>query len=298
MTQGSEMQASFGEFLPATATATTDLYAQLAFDPLSYTIWGDDTGFDDAGDNASNTMGDMASISPLATAHLGSSYGDMDTLSRPGGGEAAWAREINMDGTAGPATYSSASTTAASSAPTTTPLSASTSGTTPLSASTTSTSLPTSKTPKRSPSSTTTASPGPKPTLRSASRAPKNSTAHKRGGSSESASSRRSRASHNSVERQYRDRLNAHFESLLDALPAPSAADDQDAPGAAGERRRRRVSKGEVLDMGRRRIRDLEERRASLRGERDGLRGELERLGEVCKEEDGKGKGVEDGADG
>ncbi|KAF4968744.1 hypothetical protein FSARC_3873, partial [Fusarium sarcochroum] len=88
--------------------------------------------------------------------------------------------------------------------------------------------------------------------LRTASRAPK-----KRGAAaaqprhpSESMEEVKARAAHNQVEQQYRKRLNTHFERLLAVLPAPGTEG-----GIANDRR---VSKAEVLDLARERIRALE----------------------------------------
>ncbi|KAF7562645.1 hypothetical protein G7046_g1487 [Stylonectria norvegica] len=91
----------------------------------------------------------------------------------------------------------------------------------------------------------------PKPTsqakLRTASRAPKKRTANTRHKPAASTEESQARATHNQVEQQYRKRLNAHFELLLQALPEPDAATE-----------RRRVSKVDVLDRARRRIGELE----------------------------------------
>jgi hypothetical protein len=92
---------------------------------------------------------------------------------------------------------------------------------------------------------------------------------------------RRARQSHNLVEKQYRNRLNQQFESLLAVLPAErsrksisegktrergtggavSVADDDD----------RRLSKAEVLDLARQRILALEQECMKLRSERTEL---------------------------
>ncbi|KAF5019313.1 hypothetical protein F66182_8687 [Fusarium sp. NRRL 66182] len=103
--------------------------------------------------------------------------------------------------------------------------------------------------------------------LRTASRAPK-----KRGAAaaqprhpSETTEEVKARAAHNQVEQQYRKRLNAHFERLLAVLPAPGTEG-----GIANDRR---VSKAEVLDLARERIRALEKQTARLERERRELRG-------------------------
>lgn len=130
--------------------------------------------------------------------------------------------------------------------------------------------------------------------LRSASRASKN-TGHNPPATD---AERKNRASHNQVEKQYRNRLNAHFERLLDALPEnmrsykAAAPDDEEGGGGGGSggvgsvggragsevEDMRRVSKAEVLEIARRYIEMLERECAALEGERDELRGSMERL--------------------
>ncbi|KAI0971796.1 hypothetical protein F4678DRAFT_75367 [Xylaria arbuscula] len=109
--------------------------------------------------------------------------------------------------------------------------------------------------------------------LRSASRTSKN-THHNPPATAEE---RKSRETHNNVEKQYRNRLNAHFESLLSALPERMQSSEGDEGGDldAGDRR---VSKAEVLEMARRHIKALERECAALEGERDELRDNMERL--------------------
>ncbi|XXH04914.1 hypothetical protein Hte_011336 [Hypoxylon texense] len=118
--------------------------------------------------------------------------------------------------------------------------------------------------------------------LRSASRTSKN-THHNPPASAEE---QKNRETHNQVEKQYRNRLNAHFESLLDALPetmqAGEGEGEDDGGGRGGEAALdltdRRVSKAEVLDMARRHIQALERECAALEGERDELRNNMTRL--------------------
>ncbi|KAM6513431.1 hypothetical protein FALCPG4_015854 [Fusarium falciforme] len=114
--------------------------------------------------------------------------------------------------------------------------------------------------------------------LRSASRASKNS----RDKPNDAPEERRARASHNRVEKQYRNRLNAQFESLLNALPAQARhsgngnGDDNEHDGANDLGRR--VSKGEVLEMARKHIQALERERNQLERENHELEGSLRRL--------------------
>ncbi|KAJ9413150.1 hypothetical protein QL093DRAFT_2569919 [Fusarium oxysporum] len=67
------------------------------------------------------------------------------------------------------------------------------------------------------------------------------------------------RASHNRVEKQYRNRLNAQFESLLNALPT-------------------KIGKGEVLEMARKGIQALERENNELQRENLELQGSLRQL--------------------
>ncbi|KAI1484268.1 hypothetical protein K445DRAFT_7001 [Daldinia sp. EC12] len=125
-----------------------------------------------------------------------------------------------------------------------------------------------------SPGSTSSASNSGKSRLRSASRTSKN-THHNPPATAEE---QKSRETHNQVEKQYRNRLNAHFESLLEALPETMQAGEGDDDGEALDLTDRRVSKAEVLDMARRHIQALERECAALEGERNELRNNMERL--------------------
>lgn len=106
--------------------------------------------------------------------------------------------------------------------------------------------------------------------LRTASRAPKRysqSTARK---PAETPEEVKARAAHNQVEQQYRKRLNAQFERLLAVLPQLEYDEDgMDEDGGGGEGGGRvgmekRISKAEVLDLARRRIKALEKERVAL----------------------------------
>ncbi|KAF4416482.1 Allergen Fus c 3 [Colletotrichum fructicola] len=126
------------------------------------------------------------------------------------------------------------------------------------------------------------------PRLRSASRTSKNASQKP----AETAEERRTRASHNLVEKQYRNRLNAQFEGLLNALPeqvrGPASTGDGGGGGGGGgggdesdpqpADQERRVSKAEVLDMARRHIKSLERERDELQRERGDLLRNLEMM--------------------
>lgn len=121
--------------------------------------------------------------------------------------------------------------------------------------------------------------------LRSASRTSKNSYTKP----SDTPEERRTRASHNLVEKQYRNRLNAQFESLLNALPENIRAggDGEDSDGAPVDWGDRRVSKGEVLEMARKHIETLEQERDMLEREKNELQGSLHQLKNSISEGEG-----------
>lgn len=260
--QPTETQTSFNEFIPP--TSTIDLYAQPSFDPLSYTTWADPQSLENAGPNPNTTMSGLIT-SPVAEApsRLGSSYGDNTTTTSysspgemsPGGSE------LNFSGTTGLANHDSPASTPSS--------------------------RHQDKKVKKS-SDTNTTGPSPrkkqpaKRELRSASRTSKN--AHKR--PAETTEELKSRTSHNIVEKQYRNRLNAQFESLLHTLP-------EDVRRSRGDEER--VSKAEVLDMARRHIEALEAGREALTSERDELREDLDRIKEAYAGHAGGGEFVGDG---
>ena len=121
--------------------------------------------------------------------------------------------------------------------------------------------------------------------LRTASRAPKRysqSTARK---PAETPEEVKARAAHNQVEQQYRKRLNAQFERLLAVLPQPDYDEEgMDEEGGEGGGSRmgmeKRISKAEVLDLARRRIKLLERERATLERQKDELLGSVGRMQE------------------
>lgn len=78
----------------------------------------------------------------------------------------------------------------------------------------------------------------------------------------------RGRTNHNQVEKQYRNRLNGQFESLLNKLP-----NDDDRDGAKS-----RVSKAEVLMLAKRHIVQLEQEKTMLEEQRMELENGVEEL--------------------
>jgi hypothetical protein len=136
--------------------------------------------------------------------------------------------------------------------------------------------------------------PRPATQLRTASRAPKKYACPPPRKPTESAEDVKARAAHNQVEQQYRKRLNAQFEGLLAVLPPPEHADEDDDAGSQGIAGaggggsggggdgigEKRISKAEVLDLARQRIKVLERERASLERQRKELAGNVGRLQE------------------
>ncbi len=97
----------------------------------------------------------------------------------------------------------------------------------------------------------------------------------------EKADDKKPRGSHNLVEKQYRNRLNAQFEGLMLALPEnlrsqASGGEGQETPAADAVEKR--PSKAEVLEMARIHIQSLEQERDVLVRDRDRLRDNVERL--------------------
>ncbi|ESA43283.1 hypothetical protein GE21DRAFT_4433 [Neurospora crassa] len=133
--------------------------------------------------------------------------------------------------------------------------------------------------------------------LRSASRAPKNIQPRPE----ETPEERKSRNSHNLVEKQYRNRLNAQFERLLAVLPDSVRSSMTMIGGCGGDPDgvngnggggsvipgqhpsldfsiERRLSKAEVLDMSRRYILSLEKERDTLEREKEQLMHSIDQL--------------------
>ncbi|MBE3041821.1 helix-loop-helix domain-containing protein [Candidatus Bathyarchaeota archaeon] len=118
--------------------------------------------------------------------------------------------------------------------------------------------------------------------LRTASRAPKKysqSTARK---PAETPEEVKARAAHNQVEQQYRKRLNLQFEKLLNALPQADQEDDgdEDDNGRTAGGVDKRISKAEVLDLARRRIKALERERAAFEKQNEELVAEMRKMQE------------------
>ncbi|KAL1899059.1 hypothetical protein Cpir12675_001616 [Ceratocystis pirilliformis] len=124
--------------------------------------------------------------------------------------------------------------------------------------------------------------------LRTASRAPKKQKPPVRR-NSESFEESRAREAHNQVEQQYRHRLNSHFERLLATIPMSEYHGETDMmadeEGGSPDRRaaaragiEKRISKAEVLEMGRTWIEKLTKECAELRSEVEELRAENKKL--------------------
>lgn len=122
--------------------------------------------------------------------------------------------------------------------------------------------------------------------LRSASRTSKN-VANK---PDETSEERRTRNAHNIVEKQYRNRLNARFEGLLNVLP-PSLRSSSSGNGESEVR----LSKGDVLDMSTTYIRTLENQCSQLEKEREELSSNIDRLHSMLTND---GRSIRDGFSG
>ncbi|KAK0649765.1 hypothetical protein B0T16DRAFT_410673 [Cercophora newfieldiana] len=101
------------------------------------------------------------------------------------------------------------------------------------------------------------------------------------GGNNESAADAvtagRIRHSHNIVEKQYRNRLNAQFERLLAVLPARYETDEEEqGQGRRGDVPDKTISKAEVLGMATQRIKVLEQQNRELLARQDQLMWDLE----------------------
>ncbi|KAK4044384.1 hypothetical protein C8A01DRAFT_12199 [Parachaetomium inaequale] len=146
---------------------------------------------------------------------------------------------------------------------------------------------------RKPPSSTAAAAAAPAgPSLRTAARRVKRPAPSPKPG--ESPAHQRARTNHNLVEQQYRHRLHARFEALLDVLPEGILDGDEDdgnyhwgvgkrrgggsgsGGGVAGKKTNRRMSKVDVLSKAERVIRFLEGDIERIRREMEGMRRERE----------------------
>lgn len=87
------------------------------------------------------------------------------------------------------------------------------------------------------------------------------------------------RASHNLVEKQYRNRLNDQITNLLASIPDQVIDAEIKAPGEEG--RTRRISKAEVLLLAKKHIETLESENKSLNDKVEDLEGNVRRLKEA-----------------
>lgn len=115
-----------------------------------------------------------------------------------------------------------------------------------------------------------TPNPTPGQTLRTAARRIKRAEPIAKPG--ESLQEQRTRTSHNLVEKEYRNRLHGHFESLLSVLPGEGITlegEEDASPGqtSASQNQHKRLSKAEVLEKARLHIQYLEDDRAKRKRE-------------------------------
>ena len=115
------------------------------------------------------------------------------------------------------------------------------------------------------------------PAMRTATR--KRSAAESASKPGESPQEHQARATHNQVEREYRNRLNGYFERLLKTLPDDSEGSDgtNDGQPRPENGQRRRLSKAEVLQKARGHIQDLEAETTRRRMEISEMRMMLQR---------------------
>lgn len=109
---------------------------------------------------------------------------------------------------------------------------------------------------------------------------------------------KKTKGSHNLVEKQYRNRLNAQFDGLMSALPDTlksqgGALELGEVPNS--EVADRRISKAEVLDMARMHIQHLEQERDLLAHEQNELRETIEKIKEECAREESAQGDMDDG---
>ena len=117
-----------------------------------------------------------------------------------------------------------------------------------------------------------------KPKLRSASSLSKNFGYR----SSETPKERKERDSHNMVEKMYRNRLNAQYESLMNSLPpemqSPAHTTAAGGQGASSDQADKPLSKGEVLEKSTAYIHELERNHARLIEENEAMSRNIERI--------------------
>lgn len=86
------------------------------------------------------------------------------------------------------------------------------------------------------------------------------------------------KTSHNMVEKQYRNRLNGQFSTLLGVLPPDLVAAEVEGYVRDGASAEKKVSKAEVLVLARSRIENLEREKRELEGGKNALFQDMQRL--------------------
>ncbi|OIW33830.1 hypothetical protein CONLIGDRAFT_196606 [Coniochaeta ligniaria NRRL 30616] len=243
-------------------------YAQNPLNLHTNPSWGNDFGFDEGGGGTGGTAG--FNFSP--TSALSGSGSNIDGSS--GSPEMSGGSEVNFNGTAGLANsgfanYASASVSSAPVSPAVFRERHDSKRAKKAGKEARKDSISTSA----SSSARGGADGKQKRELRSASRTSKN----KQERSAETTEEQKSRNSHNLVEKQYRNRLNAQFEDLLQVLPESASSGGPSPEGDGGDGRakigdKKRMSKAEVLDLARQRILYLEEENKKIERENDDLR--------------------------
>lgn len=93
--------------------------------------------------------------------------------------------------------------------------------------------------------------------------------------SDESSNDNATRSNHNTVEKNYRNRLNAQFETLLECIPQDYNGSEANSGNTGGVGKERKVSKRDVLMLAQEHIRRLERGRERLEGDVLRLKGAL-----------------------
>lgn len=99
-----------------------------------------------------------------------------------------------------------------------------------------------------------------------------------------------SRATHNFIEKQYRNRLNNHFSNLLDAIPQDLVVGEVGSGYGNLEREAldKRVSKGEVLMLAKKHIVALEEKGRELEKQREAMLRDIDQYKKIWMRKDGQ----------
>jgi len=111
------------------------------------------------------------------------------------------------------------------------------------------------------------------------------STINSNSNSNSETSGSKTRSNHNQIEKQYRNRLNSQFETLLSILPREGVIGGGEGEGEGHQGvEARKVSKAEVLDMATKHIKKLEKEQEELEGENEFLEEKVAELNRIWVE--------------